>query len=123
MYTISEKMQWYDGGCILRNKLIAAGMLWVGISAVATSAFAQVTKEQLNEALNAAVNTLSAQIQGVRGDLQTRVDTLEGRLDQHIRERHPRPTEGHPHPPSTRVVHVHRHYYQYWCPPPWWEPW
>jgi hypothetical protein len=134
-------------GDIVPRRLIKGISTWalgLGLSATAVvpsvlPGEAQVTPQQVTDAITGAVNTLSAQIstlggqihgvttdlQTVRTDLQNKVDALDGRLRiVEDRTRRPPPVQPPPAPPP-RVVNIHRHchYSRYWCPPPWWGPW
>jgi hypothetical protein len=105
----------------------------LGLSAIAMvpSARSQpVSTQDLDRAIERAVNTLSLQIREAKGDLQKNIDAVNERLNRHIRDDHAhsqsetvRPPISHSAPP--RVVRIERHYYyqRYWCPPPWWGPW
>jgi len=42
-----------------------------------------------------------------------------GKIVIAARARHKRGSALHP----SRIIHIHRDYYWYWCPPPWWELW
>jgi hypothetical protein len=114
------------------RRLVKAIITWavgLGLSAIATVPSAlsqtQVTREDVDELLKGAVSTLSAQIRDAKGDLQTKIDALDGRLRiVEDRRRRPPPLQPPPAPPP-RVANMHGHYYypRYWCPPPWWGPW
>jgi hypothetical protein len=109
------------------GRVIAAGILGLGISAVAMvpSGMADEVGDQL-KVLSTKIDNLTGAFQRLDDRLQKQDDRLL-KVEEEIRQIKRRPdTTTTVQPISvqlpTRVVH-HRHYYRYWCPPPWWEPW
>jgi hypothetical protein len=105
------------------QKVIVSGVLGLGLYVM----MAAPSVAQINEGhLKAMEERLTRAIEGVKNDLkkdlesqQHQIDALNHRVDKIQRRGHtsyPRPI--HASTPR-RVVHIHRHYYRYWCPP-WW---
>ena len=98
------------------QKVIASGVLGLGLSAMMTAPsvadLSGADREFISKELDKAVK-------GLKSELQPQIDSLKERMDRIDRHRpYPaRPTSAYP---PRRVVHIHRHYYRYWCPPWWW---
>jgi hypothetical protein len=105
------------------QNVIVSGVLGFGLSvmmaapSVAQTPQQPVTKEDL-KGIQDSIRDLNQAIKG----LQPQIDSLNYRMDKIERRDHTsypprvRPTPAYP---PKRVVHIHRHYYRYWCPP-WW---
>lgn len=101
-------------------KVLALGS---GLS-VAAMAYAAMAQQQ--PATKDDITKLGRDL-GDKIDLQTAaVKDLISALQERIPRQREHMSTGHP--PPTKVVHVHRHYYPryWWCPPPWfvgYDPW
>ena len=101
------------------QKVIASGMLGLGLSAMAVPSVAQPITIKDLEAMEARINkNIDKNIGELKNGLQSQqsqINALRDRMDRI--DRHP--TRPAPASSPKRVVHIHRYYYRYWCPP-WW---
>jgi hypothetical protein len=97
------------------QKVIVSGVLGLGLFVMMTAPsvadLSGADREFISKELDKAVK-------GLKSELQPQIESLKERMDRIERHRppHARPTPAYP---PRRVVHIHRHYYRYWCPP-WW---
>jgi hypothetical protein len=103
-------------------KLIVTGTFALGLSAAAMvprvlSAEANATKEDianLQKGLEKKIDDQTAAIIAAINNQTIALTNALTRPNAHVVIPPAIPVQ-----PPTRVVHVHRHYYSYWCPPPW----
>jgi septal ring factor EnvC (AmiA/AmiB activator) len=112
-----------EGVATVLRKIIAAGLLGSGLSAVAMvpTAIAAQSESEILEKIDLIRDMIVKQDDKLRKmeddikDINKRINRLDTVT----------PVQVNPVQHSARVVHIHRHYYypRYWCPPPWWGPW
>jgi len=105
------------GKTIMFRRTIAIGALGLALSAAMTGPAASLTEQERRE----IQDTITNAIERLRVDQQNQINLLDARIRaiEPTRNNHTNITT----PSPRRIIHIHRHYYQYWCPPPWWGPW
>jgi hypothetical protein len=104
------------------HKVIAAGILGLGMSTI-TMVPAAIPQPVTLESLSLQIRNLNEGFQRQAERLKNVEDAIErinAGTNANGTGRVPPDTSRRPTEQTTRVVHIHRHYYpRYWCPP-WW---
>ena len=114
MRTINRSLHVGVGNTTMLKRSIVTGALGLGLfAAMIVPSAAELTQADKDFITN-AIERLRVVQQNQINLLSARVTNIEKNL-----LRNPPPTPASTAPPA-RVIHIHRHYYRYWCPPPWW---